>query len=116
MSKLNLNFTASFGSVTLKVTPEKMYNTASSINAKIDKTKNYFAEITDIMKNTASYWEGSLGTAERKNLSKEQENINNIISNLSVYVTELRQITANYAEAEEEITDSASGLPSNILD
>lgn len=109
------SFTASFGDISLKVSPKEMYQTASGIEAKIQRAKNIAEEINRIVKDTSSFWEGSAAQTERNYFSEEFKNFDIVTSNLTGYVSELRQITYIYESSEDSLSEYAQTLPSNIL-
>lgn len=112
----NKNLVASFGSINLTVTPERMYQAASNIESKIEESKKLFKEMLDTVNQTSSYWEGNVATQDRNNFQKENENFNSLVSNLGNYVSELRTITAIYETTESQNTMVSESLPTDILE
>lgn len=107
---------SSFGSVTLTVAPTQMYQTASDLETKIASSQKLFAEMIDIIKNTSAYWEGNVAQQERNNFLGENDSFENLISNLTNYVSELKIITSVYQLTENAVSAEAQSLPDNILE
>lgn len=108
-------FDTSFGSVELKVAPQVMHSTADKINKSVTQLNNRFDSLLDKIKLTVSYWEGANAEKTRNSFSNEQDNIKNLLNNISVYAEELSAITVNYEMTESEITEASAELPSGIL-
>lgn len=109
------NVDTSFGNITITVTPDKMYQTASLLEEKAKNTDSLLDELINTMKNTIRYWEGNVAETERSKLNVEESNFKCIVTNLKNYAYELKNITAIYETAEKENINESSCLPSNIL-
>lgn len=109
------SFMTSFGNISLTVSPQRMYETASGIEAKIADSKKDFEAMIQMAAATSAYWEGDAAEGSRKQFEKQNENFQKLISNLSNYVTELRVITSIYESNESMTTEAANSLASGIL-
>lgn len=112
---MSSNFSASFGNMELTVTPDKMHQTATSLEKRISKTKSLFSQMVNIISSTSQYWDGAVADQERSNFVNEDENFEAMISNLTNYVDELSAITSIYEVTERVQTEISQSLPANIL-
>lgn len=103
------------GSVELVVSPEQMYAAASLIENNISSARVEFDSMLSDIKAT-SYWKGAAADKERARFENESENFAALISNLTNYVTELKQITGIYEMSEQISAVEAQSLMSGILD
>ncbi len=109
------SFLTSFGDISLTVSPQKMYETASGIEAKITDSKKDFETLVQKANATSAYWEGDAAETSRKQFEKQNENFQKLIANLTNYVTELRMITSIYESSESMTAEAANSLASGIL-
>ena len=103
------------GSIELVVSPEQMYATASLIENNIGTARIEFNSMLSDIKAT-SYWEGAAADKERARFENESDNFAALISNLTNYVAELKQITGIYEMSEQISAVEAQSLMSDILD
>ena len=108
-------YETSFGDVTLKVTPDKMYQVANDIETKVKKTQKLFENMMNTISKTSTYWDGTVADQERGNFSKENEKFSALIVNLNNYAAELKAITAIYEITEEQQKIISQSLPTDIL-
>ncbi len=109
-------FSESLGNIEILVTPAQMNNAAAILERDILKAQRAFENMTQLIKNTSSYWEGNAANKERGRFEGEEENFAALIKNLTNYATELKLMTQIYEANEEATAKTAGCLPSDILD
>lgn len=108
-------YSGALGEVTVTVTPDKMYAAASAIEDKVNSSKRAFESMTNLIKATSRYWEGDAAEGERRRFENQNENFQNLISNLNNYVVELKTITGFYEINERDIQNSAQSLQADVI-
>jgi WXG100 family type VII secretion target len=105
----------SFGSVTLKVTPEVLHTKAEVVNTKVSSMTKEFGKMNTLIARSNSYWVGKAGEVHRKTYQEKQPDIEEIFKRLSEHVTELHQMATVYMNAEKTIKEVAEALPNDII-
>lgn len=108
-------FSLLFGSITIEVAPEALFNTSDEILSEVNAIRNRFDSISSIVQNTASYWGGDVSEQERNFYNKKKGAINEALENIKTYSVELKSIAQNYVNVESDATSTAAQLPTNIL-
>lgn len=111
----NFSGILSFGSATIKVSPDVLVSKASEVENKIGKMRQLFSNIKTSMERTTSYWEGEAGDLHRKQYLDRQDEIDKMLKNLQERVSELNQLAANYTSAESKNLSAASSLATNVI-
>lgn len=106
----------SIGDITLKVSPEQMFQASDGILTKINSVIGMLDTISSTMNKTSSYWCGRVGECERKHFENENTNTEVIINNFKIYAEKLKNMASNYIETESSASDSAQELPTDIFD
>lgn len=107
--------TLSFGSVTLKVTPEVLHSKAELVNTKVSTMTKEFDKMSSLISRSNSYWVGKAGEVHRKTYLEKQPDIEDIFKRLNEHVRELHQMATVYIETEKATTEVAEALPNDII-
>ncbi|BCN29977.1 WXG100 family type VII secretion target [Anaeromicropila herbilytica] len=105
----------SFGSVTLKVTPEVLHSKAEIVNTKISSMSKEFDKMCSLIAKSNSYWVGKAGEVHRNTFTEKKPDIEDIIKRLNEHVTELHQMATVYTSAETAAKEVAEALPNDII-
>lgn len=106
----------SFGSVTLKVTPEELDRKSEEVTKQLSTMKKKFATMRSKVKNTKSYWVGSAGDMHRKVYEEKQPDIDEIFSRLEEHARELHEMAAVYTQAESKAKALTEQLPMDVIE
>ncbi|WP_349943932.1 WXG100 family type VII secretion target [Lacrimispora sp. BS-2] len=105
-----------FGSVTFKVTPEVLNAKANEVSSLIKKVRMEFDNLNTSINRTKTYWIGEAGDAHRKAYEDQKTNIDEIIRRLEEHPRDLVSIARTYTDAELEIEEYISSLPSDLIE
>lgn len=102
--------------IVLKVSPEKMVETAAEIKVMIDKAKADFDSIINKVASTAHYWQGIAAETYQTDFKEEQPEFEEAFKRLSEHVVDLHNMAAVYTGAEQMATNLAESLLSNVIE
>lgn len=112
-----MEFTGHFlnNDYTLKVSPEKMYEKASQLEALVERLDSVFMLGFEIVKRTDTYWSGDAAEIVRTEAREGVKLAENNHKNLVREIENLRLITEKYHSAEKKNAEESAQLPSSIL-
>ena len=90
------------------VTSSNLSNGASQLEELNGQFKNAVAELENTEASLSSMWEGEARNAFHKIFTEDKGQMDNFYNLIVKYVEALRTISANYAQAEQTNTDTAS--------
>lgn len=105
----------SFGSVTLKVTPEVLHTKAETVSTKVSSMSTEFERMNSIVTKSSSYWVGSAGELHRNVYLEKQPDIEDIFKRLQEHVKELHEMAAVYINVENTVKEIAEALPIDVI-
>ncbi len=111
------NYTGSltFGSATIKVSPDILIAKADEVESGISRMRQLFSNVKSSIDRTASYWEGEAGDLHRRAYLKRQAEVEEMLKKLRQRVNELEQLAASYTDAERANTSAANALATNVI-
>lgn len=105
----------SLGNYTVTVSPDRMYQKASELEALVEKLDSVLTQAAEIVKRTDSYWVGDAAEIVRTEAREGVKLAENNHKNLKREIENLRLITEQYHSAEKKNSEDSSQLPSSIL-
>jgi WXG100 family type VII secretion target len=101
----------------LKVTPDELKTKSTEVRSKISEMDGYLSQITNSMNTVSENWQSTSGDAYKEKAIVLVKEINESLTNLSYYVTDLNDAANKYEELETEIQGKVSALddPSSIF-
>lgn len=100
---------------TVRVTPEQLYSAAEEVIQKTSQAKTVFADMGDTIKRTDAVWLGEAAEAHRTMFEAQVPQIDAIFARFEAHASHLREIAANYAGTETQITAAAEVLPGDVI-
>ena len=104
------------GNVEILVSPQELQEKAGALTESISAMEQAYANLTNLILRTSSYWEGTAADRFRRLFTDNQTEIEGIIQRLKDHPNHLLQISGNIAETESGITEQNMALPSSPLD
>lgn len=100
----------------LKVTPEKLQQTAASFAAKASQVNNLASQMASIASSlTGTVWTGTAQTAYTGKLNSLQADVQRINKMVQEHSDDLIQMAATYQSAESSSESLASSLSTNVI-
>jgi len=103
------------GNVEIKVKTEELIAKSSEVNGYIQKTKELFENVLDLVEHSNYYWVGIAGDHHRKLFSEEKPNIEKILERLSEHPQDLLQIAEVYDTTEKTTTSANQAISSDLI-
>ena len=100
---------------TIKVSPEKLKETASSFSSEGSKIQTLTNEMLNKISALSSAWEGEAATAYINKFKSLETDIQTLIRMINEHVSDLNQMAEAYATTERQNESDASSLSSGIL-
>ena len=97
------------------VDPQALETQANAVYNAAEALRMAFEEMNKRIRETESYWKGDAAEAHRKNYTKNQSNIEEILARYNEHVRDLEQMAGIYREAETKATNLADELPLSNL-
>lgn len=105
-----------FSDVTIKVTPEILNSKAQEVTAAITQMERLFDAVQNTVERTRYYWKGEAGDLHRKLFMEEKDDIMAILERLKEHPADLQKIARTYTVAEDNLTEAAGYMSSNLID
>lgn len=102
-------------SIELKVTPEKLVQTANDIEAKIKDIRSQFAGIDSRIGGISAYWEGDAFNRHKTRYASMKEEIQEVTAQLMDHPVNLLKMANLYQETEKAQEAAAEPLPTDII-
>lgn len=100
----------------LRVSPEKLQNTASSFETSAGNVQNLTRQMTTIVTSlTGQVWSGEAATAYVNKFNGLQDDMDRMYKMVKEHATDLIQMAQQYAAAESGNADLISGLVSDVI-
>ncbi len=103
------------GNVEIKVKTEELVAKASEVTGYIQKTKELFENVLDLVERSNYYWVGAAGDHHRKLFSEEKPNIEEILKRLSEHPDDLLKIADVYDKTEKSTVAANQAISSNLI-
>ena len=100
---------------TIKVSPEKLKETASSFSSEGSKIQTLTNEMLNKISALSSAWEGEAATAYINKFKSLETDIQTLIRMIKEHVSDLNQMAEAYATTERQNESDASSLSSGII-
>ena len=104
-----------FGEMTIEVTPERLYEAADELLQTVNTLRGRFDSLNTRVKGMKHYWEGSVSDRRQNHHRRSEQQMEEMLNTLSQYAQELKQIAANYPDAESKNTEASASLQTAIL-
>lgn len=104
------------GNVEILVSPRELQEKAGALTESISAMEQAYANLTNMILRTSSYWEGSAADRFRRLFTDNQAEIEGMIQRLKDHPDHLLKISGNMIEAERGIAEQNMALPSSPLD
>ncbi|MDO4555391.1 MAG: WXG100 family type VII secretion target [Lachnospiraceae bacterium] len=101
--------------IQLKVTPDRLKEKSQEITNQINRFESYWKQLSQLVKNSKSYWVGDASNSHQKQLSDYTTDVERIIKRLREHPEELLEMAEIYEEAEEKAQSIASALPDDVI-
>lgn len=106
---------AGIGSVTVRVTPEKLVSQAEEVRRLGNDMQRRFTVLENTMARTRGYWIGEAGDLHRKLYDEQKDNVNQMLRRLLEHPDDLLAISENYKAAEKTNVASATALEADVI-
>lgn len=94
----------------LKVTPEKLIETAMDFNTCENNIRSLAQEMTTIVDSLKPVWQGEAATGFANRFASLSEDMNRLYALIRKHSNELTEMAEEYRQAESESVDIASTL------
>ncbi|MCC8026246.1 MAG: WXG100 family type VII secretion target [Clostridium sp.] len=102
--------------VEIKVLPEVLNAKAQEVTAAIGQMERLFESVQRTVDRTRYYWVGEAGELHRNSFKEQQDDINHILERLKEHPVDLQKIAHTYTQTEEQLTQAASQMSSNLIE
>ncbi len=99
----------------LKVTPEKLIQTAGEFVAMGNQMRNLTCEMMDQVQGMKNLWQGEAAAAYGNKFSSLQADMDRLYRMVQEHGKDLQEMAAHYRKAEEESVSQGSGLRANVV-
>ena len=99
----------------LKVTPERLVQTASEITGRINAVERAFRTIGNTVNSSSSYWEGDASTLHQKKFKELEPEIQRLVLRLKERPDDLLKMAGLYKETEQKNVADAGSLPGTLF-
>lgn len=99
----------------IKVTPEKLINTAeefNSANSQVQTLTQQMIQTVDSLKNA---WEGEAATAYNAKFHQLEDDMNRMHSMINEHVTDLKEMARQYQTAEQANVEVGNTLAGDVI-
>lgn len=101
--------------IILKVTPDKLINTASDIESQLKDVNEQLKQIGQDIRRTRGFWEGDASATHMKQYEALEPEIQEIITKLLKRPSELLKMANLYSETETEAKETAMSLADDVI-
>lgn len=101
--------------VRIKVDTGKLVKQAGNIKREIKSFRKEWNALKTAAENTRAYWEGEAFNKHNNMLSKDVEEVEEVINRLSEHPDDLLKMANLYVESEKENVEIARGLPKDVI-
>lgn len=99
----------------IKVTPEKLIETANEFSQSGKTINSLTTEMMGIVNGLKSIWQGSAATGYTNKFNSLQDDIDRINRIIQAHVSDLNEIARTYQQAEDQSIEESSRLMSEVL-
>ncbi|SDZ97413.1 hypothetical protein SAMN05216349_10379 [Oribacterium sp. KHPX15] len=103
------------GNVEFKVKTEELVAKSSEVTGYINKTKELFENVLELVEHSNYYWVGLAGDHHRKLFTEEKPNIEKILQRLSEHPQDLLQMAGVYDTAEKTTAAANQAISSDLI-
>ncbi len=100
---------------TFKVTPDQLERQSESVSNSVAKIEHSFGEIEDIIKATASYWNGDAADLFRSTAEDFKDEVATMLLRMTEHVDDLKKMAGIYEKAEAEVQETIQSLPADVI-
>ena len=101
--------------IILKVTTEKLMNTASDIENQLKDVDAQLKQIGQDIRRTRGFWEGDASDTHMKQYEALEPEIQEIIAKLQKRPSELLKMAELYSETETQAKEAAMSLVADVI-
>ena len=105
----------SLGSVTIRVTPERLKTQADEVSRRLRRVRQLFSETENVIARTRNYWIGEAGAAHWQAYINRKDEIEAMLRRLEAHPRNLLQISGNYEAAEALIQGEVRQLRTDVI-
>lgn len=99
----------------IKVTPEKLINTAEEFNGVNSQIRNLTQQMVQTVDSLKSAWEGEAATAYSTQFHQLEDDIDRMYNMINEHVTDLKEMASQYQAAEQANAELGSSLPADAI-
>lgn len=99
----------------LKVSPEQLRSTASEFSSQGQQISSCTSEMMNIVTGLSSAWEGAASQAYVNKFRALDDDIQRLNRMIQEHVQDLNDMAQAYEQAEQQATDAASTLTSDVI-
>lgn len=101
--------------IQLKVSTDTLKSKAMEISGQISNIDSNWKQISALIRNSQSYWQGDAGNQYRKYLKKNDDDVKKLLKRLQEHPIDLQKMAGVYVEAEEEAKQASFVLPDDVI-
>lgn len=99
----------------LRVTPQTLQNTSSEFSNNGSEIANLTQQMTDLVNNLSSFWQGEASDAFRAKFAGLSDDIQRLINMVKEHATDLTDMAQVYIDADIVNSDLISNLSSDVI-
>ncbi|MDO4329651.1 MAG: WXG100 family type VII secretion target [Lachnospiraceae bacterium] len=102
--------------VEIRVQPDILNAKAEEVSGAIAQMEQLFESVQATAARTKYYWIGEAGELHRKMFEDQKDDIVQLLQRLKEHPVDLQKIAKTYTETEQQLTEAASLMSSNLID
>ena len=99
----------------LRVTPQTLQNTASEFSTTGGEIANLTQQMTDLVNNLSSFWQGEASDAFKAKFAGLSDDIQRLINMVKEHAQDLTDMAQVYIDADIVNSDLISNLSSDVI-
>lgn len=99
----------------LRVTPQTLQNTSSEFSNNGSEIANLTQQMTDLVNNLSSFWQGEASDAFRAKFAGLSDDIQRLINMVKEHAQDLTDMAQVYIDADIVNSDLISNLSSDVI-
>lgn len=99
----------------IKVTPEVLLSTSQEFSSQGSQIGALTTQMMELINGLPSSWVGEAGEAYVAKFSGLEDDIQRIINMINEHVSDLETMAQNYMSTEQQISEMASSLSSDVI-
>lgn len=101
--------------IKLKVSPDSLKSKAQEIDGQINRVESYWNQISQLIKNSKSYWVGDASDEHQKYRNDVEDDVTQVIKRLREHPKDLLKMADVYEKTESELVKQTSSLPDDVI-